>query len=116
MKRYLDEEDIHNSLQKSFIEKKVVVIPDNCGTGKTEASLDFVIKYFIDGILVVVEKIVTINHLKKELLRRGIPENDIGVYHHESEENINEVYENKGSKLVSLVTHVRLLLDPCIYG
>jgi hypothetical protein len=110
--RYLTSGHIKKSLEDSLISGKVSVIPDFPGTGKTEASTDLIIENHVDGVLFVAEKKSTIDRIYETLLTRGLTKSDVGVYHGDSVEEMEEVYKANGSKLVSLVTHKRIMIDP----
>jgi hypothetical protein len=110
--RYLTSDHVKKYLDDSLISGKVSVVSDFPGTGKTKASTDFIIENHVDGVLFVAEKKSTINRMYETILAEGLTKSDVGIYHGDSTEEMEEVYKANGSKLVSLVTHKRILIDP----
>jgi hypothetical protein len=111
-KRYISPVNIKQALCESLNTGKVVVISDFPGSGKTTASINFIVEHREDGVLFIAEKITTLKFIAQELINRGIPATEIGIYHHNSGKSLTNIYESFGTKNISLVTHRRLLIDP----
>lgn len=112
-KKYLNDQDIKEYIELSKESKKIVVVTDIMGSGKSRSMLDYVAKnYEKDLPRIVVEKISTCREIKKQLIEDyKIPEHLVGAYHSDKDSDSLNALALKETKPIAIVTHMRTVID-----
>lgn len=97
------------------------ILSTGCGSGKTYWLERFILAHYMEGMLIVVDSIVSANTLQSHLLNLlGLAATDMMLIHSQTDYNVHNVFANTPEevtkKKVLIMTNVRLYTEyPPIY-
>ena len=97
------------------------ILSTGCGSGKTYWLERFILTHYMEGMLIVVDSIVSANTLHSHLLNLlGLDANDMMLIHSQTDYDVQNEYANSPEevtkKKVLIMTNVRLYTEyPPVY-